>query len=230
VGTAFLRPQSVKQLRRNDTFPGLELLSLLLDCNFLLKLDSRRRGGLRPEEGGADLALWDFHDLLFHVRSTEGRHANPIGGTYGYAGDLPPLPAVRPPWPGKKIALRKFSAKHPQVIAPLERLLQQRRSTRIFDDLRPSTVAEPARVLEATARAQSTCRSPPETEGLPGMEYAPRPYPSAGGGYELELYLAVHGCEGLDRGFYHYDAGAHALVAIDIRPDQLEALLTGAEY
>ena len=38
------------------------------------------------------------------------------------------------------------------------------------------------------------------------------------GSYELELYLAVDNCEGLARGFYHYDAGAHALVPIDVRP------------
>ena len=43
-----------------------------------------------------------------------------------------------------------------------------------------------------------------------------RPYPSGGGSYELELYLAVDTCEGLARGFYHYDAGDHALVAIDV--------------
>ncbi len=33
-----------------------------------------------------------------------------------------------------------------------------------------------------------------------------RPYPSGGSAYELELYLAVANCEGLARGFYHYDA------------------------
>ena len=39
-----------------------------------------------------------------------------------------------------------------------------------------------------------------------------RPYPSAGASSELELYLSVDICEGLAPGFYHYDAGAHALV------------------
>ena len=64
---------------------------------------------LRPAEGDDNLVLWDFHDLLFHTRSTEGRHANPLGGLYPYAGIIAPLPAVRPRWPGKKIDLRKFS-------------------------------------------------------------------------------------------------------------------------
>ena len=36
---------------------------------------------------------------------------------------------------------------------------------------------------------------------VPMVAYAVRPYPSGGGSYELELYLAVDKCEGLARGF-----------------------------
>jgi SagB-type dehydrogenase family enzyme len=60
--------------------------------------------------------------------------------------------------------------------------------------------------------------------------YAARPYPSGGSAYELELYLAVANCEGLVRGFYHYDADGHALMPIDVRPPELEAMLVGAEF
>ena len=52
-----------------------------------------------------------------------------------------------------------------------------------------------------------------------------RPYPSAGATYELELYLAVDKCEGLARGFYHYDAGVHALTPIGVPANEFEALL-----
>jgi SagB-type dehydrogenase family enzyme len=57
-----------------------------------------------------------------------------------------------------------------------------------------------------------------------------RPYPSAGAAYELELYLAVNLCEGLARGFYHYDSGAHGLAPIAVAANEFEALLAGAEY
>ena len=82
-------PQPVKRLRRQDGFPGVELLALLVDCQILFKVDPARDSGLRPAEGDDDLVLWDFHDLLFHARSTEGRHANPMGGVYPYADVMP---------------------------------------------------------------------------------------------------------------------------------------------
>src|SRR5262245_9075845 len=64
----------------------------------------------------------------------------------------------------------------------------------------------------------------------PGLAPLRQPYPSGGGSYELELYLAVDNCEGLARGFYHYDAGAHALVSIDAGALELDALLAGAQF
>jgi SagB-type dehydrogenase family enzyme len=224
-------PQQIKRLRRQAGFPGTELLALLVDCQILFKTDVAGNSGLRSAEGDNDLVLWDFHDLLFHTRSTEGRHANPVGGAYPYAGLVTPLPAVRPPWPGKKIDLRAFSVVDGAAISPVAKLLRERHSTRSFNDQRPITLAELAQFLNGTARVLSTSRS---NIGLgndgPVVEYTTRPYPSAGAAHELELYLAVDTCEGLARGFYHYDAGGHALVPIDVRTDQLEALLTGAEY
>jgi SagB-type dehydrogenase family enzyme len=221
-------PQSLKKLRRQDGFPGVDLLALLVDCQILFK--TAGDNGLRPNEGDDNLVLWDFHDLLFHTRSTQGRHANPLGGVYPYAGATSPLPAVRPRWPGKQIDLRKFSAAHPQAISPLTELLRDRHSTREFDDRRPITLAELSRFLDATARVLSRSSGPVDLgDGSPVVEYAARPYPSAGAEYELELYLAVNKCEGLDRGFYHYDAGRHALVPIGVGARELEALSAAAE-
>jgi SagB-type dehydrogenase family enzyme len=223
-------PHQLKQLRRQAGFPGLELLALLVDCRILFKVDPARTSGLRPAEGDDNLVLWDFHDLLFHARSTEGRHANPLGGVYPYVGVVPALPAVRPRWPGKTIDLRKLSA-HSQVGSSAATLLRERHSTRSFDDGRPITLAELARFLDGIARVQSTFNSKADPGGDGHVvEYAVRPYPSGGGSYELELYLAVDKCEGLARGFYHYDAGAHALVAIAARAHELDSLLMAAEF
>jgi SagB-type dehydrogenase family enzyme len=225
-------PQPIKRLRRQDGFPGLELLALLVDCRILFKVDAARDSGLRPTEGDDDLVVWDFHDLLFHARSTEGRHANPTGGTYPYVGVMASPPAVRPRWLGQDIDLRKLSAADSQPISAAAKLLRERHSTRIFDDRRPITLAELARFLDGAARVQSRFKSRLDLGGddAPEVEYAPRPYPAGGGSWELELYLAVDKCDGLERGFYHYDAGEHALMPIDVRPQELDALLRGAEF
>src|SRR5579863_5563376 len=97
--------------------------------------------GLRSDEGDENLVVWDFHDLLFHARSTEGRHANPVGGLYPQL-DIAPSPAVRPPWPGEKLDLGKFSATDSETASVAVKLFRERRSIRDFDDERPITLAE----------------------------------------------------------------------------------------
>lgn len=219
-------PQRVRQLRKSKDFPGLELLALLVDCNILFKVSG---AGLRADEGDDNLKLWDFHDLLFHARSTEGRHANPSGGLYSYVGVMPPLPPVRAPWPGQKIELSALAAA--PATSPAARLFRDRHSTRDFDEARPITLAELAQFLDGAARVQGEFQAPLD-HGHGGAEltYTVRPYPSGGASYELELYLAVDKCEGLPRGFYHYDAGGHALVPIEVRPTELDAMLQGAQF
>jgi SagB-type dehydrogenase family enzyme len=225
-------PQSVKALRREEGGIGDALLALLADCRILFSVDPARVGDLRTAEGNDDLVLWDFHDLLFHARSTEGRHANPVGGAYPYAAVMAPLPAVRPAWPGRKVDLRAFSAASPKSNAGLTQLLRERHSTRSFDAAKPITLAELAQFLDATSRVLSTFEGKIEELGeeSPVVSYAIKPHPGAGGAYELELYLAVDRCEDLERGFYHYAAADHALEAIDAPPPALAALLSAAEF
>jgi SagB-type dehydrogenase family enzyme len=230
--TMLSTPQQIKKLQAQAGFPGLEPLALLLDSQILFKVDAAGGDGLRQAEGDESLVLWDFHDLLFHARSTEGRHANPTGGVYAYARTITPPPAVRPAWSGQKIELPKTVTAHSNVVSPAAELLRKRHSIRDFDDQQPITLEELSRFLDATARIHSTFNSTLDLgdgAGLP-FTYAIRPYPSGGGSYELELYLAVDKCVGLPRGFYHYDAGAHALTPIAVREAELDAQLKGAQF
>ena len=222
-------PQKVGTLRQQKDFVGLALLGLLVDCEILFKVDAKSEG-LRSSEGDESLVVWDFHDLLFHTHSTEGRQANPLGGRFPYVGKIAPPPAVRAPWGGTAIDLRNSSG---EPASPLAALLRARHSVREFDEAKPITLAELARFLDAAARVQSKWTNPFDfgdgTMG-PDLDYTSRPYPSAGSAYELELYLSVNACEGLARGLYHYDADRHVLVPVEARTDALEAQLAAASF
>lgn len=219
--------RTVRELRDSADFPGVELLALLLDGQILFTPGRDADKALRAAEGDDDLVLWDFHDLLFHTRSTNGRHANPSGGLYAHAHLAALPPAIRPSWPGPAIDLRTLDTAPPSAFA---KILRRRRSTRTFDERRPITLAEVARLLGGAARIISRERPPDEDEDGPGLEVTARPYPSGGASYELELYLAVDRCEGLARGFYHYDASRHALVLIETSEHWLAAMLEDAQF
>jgi SagB-type dehydrogenase family enzyme len=226
---ALSSPRKIGDLRKQPGFPGLELLGLLLDCDILFRVD--KTDGLRPSEGDDKLVVWDFHDLLFHTHSTEGRQSSPIGGRYAHIDTIAPPPAVRTPWSGDAIDLQKFLAQaEPSAFV---KLLRERHSTRDFDETQPITLAELARFLESAARIQWTWSEPLDFGGGdigPEIAYTRRPYPSAGSAYELELYLAVNACEGLPRGFYHYDAERHALVPIPADAQAIAMQFEAAQF
>jgi len=230
---ALATPQKFGALRRQDNVLGGEFCALLLACDMLFKVAAAVRDNLRANEGDQKLAMWDFHDLLFHTHSTEGRQANPIGGRFAWLDAIPPPAAVRAPWPGCAIDLKPLSAGSDEGLTPFAKLLRQRHSTRDFDEQAPIKLAELAQLLDHAARVQFKWTSPLDLgDGSfgPDIAYTRRPYPAAGSEYELELYLAVGQCEGLPRGFYHYDAERHALVPIELRNDALEALFAAAIF
>jgi len=223
-------PQKIRELGRQPGFPGLEFIGLLLDCDILFRV-GKDSDGLRPSEGDEKLVVWDFHDLLFHSRSTEGRQSSPIGGRYPHIDTIAPPPAVRAAWSGEAIDLQRFAA--PAEPSPFVKLLRERHSTRDFDEAQPITLAELAQFLESAARVQWTWSEPldfGDGDIGPEIAYTRRPYPSAGSAYELELYLAVSACEGLARGFYHYDAERHALVPIPTDEQALAMQFEAAQF
>jgi SagB-type dehydrogenase family enzyme len=223
--TILSNPRRVRELRRQDGFPGIEFLALLVNCQIVIKTEAAEESNLRSAEGDPTLVLWDFHDLLFHARSTEGRHNNPVGGVYPHSGIISPLPPVRPLWPGKKIDLGSLVESRPEPMSPVAKLLRERHSTRSFDNGHPITLAELSRFLDGAARVLSQSST---VDLADDHAETVRPYPSAGASYELELYLAVNICEGLAQGFYHYDPGTHGLVPIEVPPNEIKALLMRA--
>ncbi|WP_329136449.1 SagB family peptide dehydrogenase [Streptomyces sp. NBC_01476] len=169
-------------------------------------------GFLEPTgDEGADPALWDFHDLLFHSRSRAGRHDYLSGGIFAHA-DHPQLPAVpgagpREDGPGIDLPVPDWA----EVVAhdpTFTEVLEGRRSVRGYGD-DPVTVGQLGELLYRAARVRRVIPGDPDSPTA--YDVVDRPYPAGGSTGELEVYLSVAQCEGLEPGVYRYDAAAHRL-------------------
>jgi SagB-type dehydrogenase family enzyme len=161
------------------------------------------------EERSFETVSWSAPDLWFHRRSTLGERNitwDHFGPTKWAQGQFAPPPARRPTYPAEPIALPvpDLTAKRTQD-PTLTEVLEDRVSTRTFDDARPITLDQLAELLYRTGRTRRTL--PVGT----GEELLSRPYPSGGGLYELELYPVVRNVAGLEPGMYHYDSFDHLL-------------------
>jgi oxazoline/thiazoline dehydrogenase len=163
-------------------------------------------------------ASWEFHDMVFHWRSRGGRSTKPQGGTYRFLSAWPSPPAVKPRMSRDVQVLPK--PPNPQSADSLIGVIERRRSSR---DQGPRTisVADVSQLLYYALRIQRR---------LPGeyQELALRPVPAAGAIHELEAYLAVHRCDGLERGLYHYHAEQHTLHRLSAREQELAQLIEDA--
>ena len=221
-------PQKIGALRQEKNFVGLALLGLLVACDILFKVDAKDEG-LRASEGDDHLVLWDFHDLLFHTHSTEGRQANPLGGRYPYVGSdrRRRRPCARH-GRARRSTCRRLRLRTGEPASPFAALL---RRTAFGPRFRRGQADHACRACAPPRHRRPACKSkwthPARFRRRPCRPrcstYTSRPYPSAGSAYELELYLTVNNCEGLARGFYHYDADRHALVPIAARAQDIEA-------
>ncbi len=168
--------------------------------------------GAAAEDADPALRFWEFHDLLFHTRSREGRHDAPVGATYPLAGRVEPPPALVPTAAGEWIDLhRPDPARLEREDPPFARVQEQRRSVRHYG-AEPISALQLGEFLYRVARVRGRQEAEVETPTGPvRMDFAPRPYPAGGGLYELEVYAVVHSCRGLEAGLYHYDPLAHRL-------------------
>lgn len=158
-----------------------------------------------PEE------LWNFHDLLFHTRTRYGRQNYNLGATYRFINRILPKKANR----GEVGALAEVYLSVPgseemHLSKPLDYCMGQRHSTRTFNGLDISLLSELLyRCLRIKgSRPYPVANAVGDTEEI---ETLSAPYPSGGSMYELIFYLTIYECEGLEPGFYQYNAFEHKL-------------------
>jgi SagB-type dehydrogenase family enzyme len=157
------------------------------------------------------LRQWDFHDLLFHSRARVGRYDDPIGGVYPYVGEIEALPSVKPPPDGPSIALDRPTLDDVTADDPgLTVALEGRRTFRQYGP-EPMTARQLGEFLYRVARVRV---HRVDADG-PSADIVGKPYPTGGSSYELELYVTVRRCAGLDPAIYYYDPVGHRLIRVN---------------
>jgi SagB-type dehydrogenase family enzyme len=199
-----------------------------------LGLDERVVGRLVAAFAAADLTdaadaatdQWNFHEILFHARSRIGRFDEPMGATYPYLGQRPPLPAERPVADGPAVALPRVTIE--EIVRrdpPLVVAQEARRSVRGYG-ADPLTLGQLGEFLYRVGRVRAVY-GPGATRAMP-YEAVSRPYPTGGGTGDVEIYLSAHRVAGLPRAAYHYDSVAHRLIQVCAEPAGVDGLLHGA--
>jgi SagB-type dehydrogenase family enzyme len=228
---ALTAPATAEELAARVVGPStdavLGVLTLLLRAGLLGEAGAGRSCAADEDPG---LQTWEFHDLLFHARSRQGRSDAAFGGTYRLAGRVTPPPALKPAPAGEIHELyRPDLARLESDDPPLARVQERRCSVRAFDADRPITDRQLGEFLFRVARVKECWQTEVATDGGPvRMDFASRPYPAGGGLYELELYAAVNLCANFEPGLHHYDPSRHCLTRLCGRTADVASLLRDA--
>jgi oxazoline/thiazoline dehydrogenase len=206
--------------------PTVQLMTLMLRAEMLTEVT---KSGRSFEDDNPSLRSWEFHDLLFHSRSREGRHDQAIGGTFRFVTQFDPPPALKAACSDEVIPLYPPDLeRQKREDPPFALVLETRRSIREYD-AEPITREQLSEFLYRVGRVtrfeELTISTP---HGPIRMDYAHRPYPAGGALYELELYLAVAACQNLAAGLYHYDARNHNLERMSDATPHVHRLLLRA--
>jgi SagB-type dehydrogenase family enzyme len=227
IASALAQQRSLAELNALVAIPPrlvAAVVSFLCAAGIVVQGTPSEDGFEFAEDGDPVLRMWSSVDLMFHTRSSLGRHDGDFGATYPLGSECASEPPVKPLPQGGRIPL--YRPKIEEIVdadAPFTAVLEARHSARRFSPLPPS-----ARELGELLYRALRIRSRICAEGGDPADGAliDRPYPSGGAIHELEYYITVDRCEGLRPGVYAYDALRHELVPIS-GPEQVSRVLQG---
>lgn len=189
---------------------------------YLLKMKAVEESGVPLSPA---LVQWEFHDLLFHARSRQGRHNYPSGGLSPFKGVIAQAPALKSMAAKKRIELIRPT---PEEIESSDKsfsqAVDQRKSSREHG-IKPLSSRELGIFFYRCARVTKIIK-----DGR--YEYAFRPYPAGGALYDIEFYALVNRNREIERGLYYYEPKNHRLLLINKDRASLDRLsdLSAASY
>jgi oxazoline/thiazoline dehydrogenase len=215
----------------NEIISGTDYATLRASTAFLFGVGvlavADRRG-----ETDEDRSPWatqrEFHDVVLHGASRAGLTDRPLGGTYRFKGKITPEPAVKLAGSGRSVPLPKPDLN--RVIEhdpPLGQVMERRSSLRKHGD-RPITIEQLGEFLYRIGRVKAVTKADPRSARF--YESSSRTYPSGGAVYDIELYVTVRECAGVQSGVYHYDPLGHRLVLVSDSDALMRKMMLNAYF
>lgn len=179
---------------------------------------------LGPESDS--LTEWQFHNLLFHRQTRAQRLDEPLRSQPPLFEERDRSSVLKAPMNGRVIALQKPDlAAIARADCSLTQAIETRQSIREYDD-QPIAIHTLGEFLYRCARAKEVYT--PDIDPSNVGERTKRPYPCGGALYELEIYLVINRCEGLESGLYHYQPLGHTLHLLSEWNPDVDALIQDA--
>ena len=203
---ALAQPFSPAELAEKTDMEAAEVRAFLSMLRCAKAICGVADDGQPDEEHERALAHWDVHDLYFHSRSRMGRHANGWATTYRFKDRFPPLSQIKAPVSDTVIRLTRPDVNtlcRADGAVSFFEVLENRASRREYA-APPISVGQLGELLYHSFRVKKKY-----DDELGGVTF--RPTPGGGALHSLELYVLVDACDGLERGFYHYNPLLHQL-------------------
>lgn len=182
--------------------------------------------GKLAEEEDPRLRPWAWHDVAVHFRSRRGKHRYSAHGSYHLSEKQAPEPGLKGPMSTTIVPLPVVDIDALRSSdTSLTTAIEDRFAGRDYAD-EPLTIEQLSELLFRSSRVRWFSG---QAEDLP-YDHTSRPYPTGGATYDLELYLTIANCAGIEPGFYHYDPDKHALEFLSPPTPATEQLLTDAHY
>ncbi len=171
------------------------------------------------------LKFWEFHDLLFHWRSRRGAFDDnhSFGATYRFKknpnlADVSKKDDLEGVIELYKPDLKELIRQHPSF----SEVLENRRSIRNFNESKSLCINKLGEFLYRSIAIRDIVQTPMQDAVF-------RPYPGAGAIHEIDFYLVVNNCVGLEADVYYYQSKKHVLFRKNVKREFLEKINLNAK-
>jgi len=171
------------------------------------------------------LRFWEFHDLIFHSHSRRGEFDDNarFGATYRFQEQLEPPQTFKDTDFDQAVKLYKPNLDELAISdTPFSKVLENRRSIRNYNKSKLINIEELGEFLYRSIGIREVIKTP-------NQDAIFRPYPGAGAIHEIDFYLVVNACEGMNPGIYYYQPVNHALCRKNVDMQYIEKITSNAQ-